>query len=346
MQRLEKLTKIFNELGEPAYRLSQAIDAIFSKNILLYSEITTLPKALIGKIIDEFGDNVLSLKEVFRSSDDQATKILLELSDGERIECVYMTFKDGIRSLCISTQVGCQCKCSFCATGGIGFKRNLTADEVVDQILYALKAVGPVDRITVMGMGEALLNPNLFDALQFITDEKFLNISQYKISVSTVGIIDGIDELSERFPNITLTYSLHFPLQSMREEWMPMAKKYKIDDVFAALDRHATKTNSKLYIAYMLIVGVNDTAECVEALRKIFIKRGDLRHLYHVNVIPFHPISSLKIDETPRANALAFQKKLQHNSIQATVRQSFGKSIDAACGQLSANYCTKPKKLQ
>ena len=338
MHRLDKLTKLFCELGEPNYRLNQAINAIFSQNILHYSEITTLPKNVKIRLEEEFGQNILSLKEISRSSDSQATKLLLELQDGERVECVYMVFRDGIRSLCISTQVGCSCKCAFCATGGIGFKRNLTADEIVDQVLHTLKTIGPVDRITVMGMGEALLNPNLFDALNYITNEKFLNISQYKISVSTVGIIEGIEQISEKFPNVTLTYSLHFPIQELREKWMPMAKKYTINNVLLALDKHVKKTKNKSYLAYMLINGVNDSADSVNALKDIFTKRGDLRHLYHLNIIPFHPINSLTLQETPRAHALNFQQKLYNLSIPATVRQSFGKSIDAACGQLAANY--------
>lgn len=377
INRHSALLAFLEESGEPSFRYKQLCQAIFKEASLTYPSLTTLPMALREKIVTRFGRDILTLKKVDEQSDLQSTKYLFELRDGKRIESVYMQFQDGLRSLCLSTQVGCTCKCSFCATGGIGFKRNLTSDEIIDQVLYVLKTNRPsnekqsntptnpsgnanaerdtlppslhsltqgaaIDRITIMGMGEALLNPNLFEALTLLTSKHFMGISPYRISVSTVGIVPGILQLTQKFPSITLTFSLHFPFQKEREKWMPMASTYPLSSIFQALDAHAEKTNQKVYLAYLVLEGINDTSEHVEELKKIFKNRKQLRPLYHLNLISFHPIAGQSISPTSKQAALNFQKKLSFFGIPATIRQSFGKSLNAACGQLVAGY--QPKK--
>ncbi|MDR1254644.1 MAG: radical SAM protein [Puniceicoccales bacterium] len=332
------LKEFLEQQKEPVFRHKQLQQALFKEPHLTFHELTTLPLPLREKLISAFGDNLLPLRLLSIQKDTQASKYLFELQDKERIESVYMQFQEGLRSLCVSTQVGCACQCAFCATGKIGIQRNLTIEEILGQALYLSKTVTPIDRITLMGMGEALLNPHIFEAIHHFTATDEFQLSPYKLSISTVGIIPGIRKLTQLYPQVTLTFSLHFPNQTLREQWMPMAQHYRLEDIFEALDERVKLTHRKIYLAYMVMDGINNRRQDLEALESIFEARGPLRHLYHVNLIPFHPISHLKIQETHKSVVLRFQKQLKQRRIVATVRQSFGKSIQAACGQLSAEY--------
>lgn len=335
------LETFFKENQEPQYRYKQTLQAIFQSPHLNFESLTNLPLGLRQKLKETFGESLLPIHLLEVKDDPQAHKYLFEFNDHERVESVYMEFQEGLRSLCVSTQVGCACKCAFCATGGIGFKRNLSAEEILAQILYVQKTTQGIDRITLMGMGEALLNPHIFEAIDYITNPKYFQLSPYRLSISSVGNIEGIRLLNEKFPQVTLTFSLHFPDQKLREQWMPTAKHYSLDKIFEVLDERAQKTNHKIYLAYMLIDGINNREKDLDALEKIFEKRGALRHLYHVNLIPFHAIPNLKLAETSKDTAIKFQKQLERRGIVATIRQSFGKSIHAACGQLAAQYQSK-----
>ena len=168
-----------------------------------------------------------------------------------------------------------------------------------------------------------------------------VGFSPHRISVSTVGIVPGIRKLTQLFPQVTLTFSLHFPEQNLREQWMPTAKKYTLDEIFEALDERITLTKRKVYLAYTVIDGVNNRRKDVDALAKLVKARGNLAYLYHINLIPYHAIPNLNIVETPRNVAVQMQKRLEQLGVESTVRQSFGKSIKGACGQLAAGYNNK-----
>lgn len=323
---------------QPNFRIQQWKQAFFKEKCLMIDELTTFPIDLRNAIIQNFGHRMLPLEELIVLKDEQACKYLFQLEDGERVESVYMHFQEGIKSLCISTQVGCPCACVFCATGGIGFKRNLTTAEILAQVIYINKTTEGIDRITVMGMGEALLNPNVFEALKWLTSSKGLGFSSHRISVSTVGIVPGIRKLTRLFPQVTLTFSLHFPEQTLREQWMPTAKKCTLDEIFDALDERVSLTKRKVYLAYTVIDGVNNRKKDIDDLVRWVRARGDLAYLYHINLIPYHAISNLDIAETPRNVAVQMQKQLERLGVESTVRQSFGKSIKGACGQLAAGY--------
>ena len=320
------------------FRIKQWKQAYFKSKYLHLSEISNFPLELRQKLSENFGDDLHPVSPQNILEDEQARKYLLKLHDNERVECVYMRFHEGLRSLCISTQVGCPCACAFCATGGIGFKRNLSLDEILGQVLYVAKTTDGLDRITIMGMGEALLNPAIFDALHYLSAPDGFGLSPHRISVSTVGYIPGIYEITRQCPQVTLTFSLHFPEQTLREHWMPTAKKFPLAEIFEALDEHVKATRKKVYLAYMVIDGVNNRPQDIEHLVHLFKARGSLAYLYHVNLIPFHPIPQLNFTETPRHIAIQMQKELKFHGIEATVRQSFGKSINGACGQLAAGY--------
>jgi 23S rRNA (adenine-C8)-methyltransferase len=332
------LKDFLKQQQEPIFRYKQLQQALFGEPYLTFHELTTLPLTLREKLISVFGDNLLPLRLLNIQKDTQASKYLFELQDGKRIESVYMQFQEGLKSLCISTQVGCACRCAFCATGKIGIQRNLTVEEILAQALYISKTVTPIDRITFMGMGEALFNPHIFEVIHHFTATDGFRLSPYKLSISTVGVIPGIRKLTQLYPQVTLTFSLHFPNQTLREQWMPIAQHYRLEDIFEALDERAKLTNRKIYLAYMVMEGINNRLQDLEALESIFKARGPLRHLYHVNLIPLHPISYLKVQETHKYVVLRFQKQLKQRRIVATIRQSFGKSIQAACGQLAAEY--------
>ena len=336
--RFQDIADFLEKSGQPSFRQKQWQHFYFKDKQLNFQDLTTFPQELREQLEKQFGNRLLPLEPIEILEDEQAKKYLFQLADKERIESVYMRFKDGIRSLCISTQVGCPCACQFCATGGIGFKRNLTLDEMIGQVLYVAKTNEGLDRITVMGMGEALLNPHTLEALNVLSNPKGFGLSPHRISVSTVGIVEGIRKLNEQCPHITLTFSLHFSDQKLREQWMPMAKKYPLESIFEALDERVRSTKRKIYLAYTLLEGINNRKEDLDKLEAIFQKRGNLRYLYHVNLIPFHAIPNLPVPETTRVAAIQFQKQLEQRHIEATVRQSFGKSIQGACGQLAAGY--------
>ena len=336
-----EVVKFLQTCGEPPFRLKQWNQAFFHEKALTVHDLTTFSATLRTQLADTFGERLLPLEPATVLEDKQASKYLFQLEDGERIESVYMRFQEGQKSLCISTQVGCPCACAFCATGHIGFKRNLSADEILAQILYVNKTTEGMDRITVMGMGEALLNPNLFEALQILTAPDKMGFSPHRISLSTVGMVPGIQKIMQQFPRLTLTFSLHFPEQKLREQWMPSAKKYTLTEIFKALDAYVRTTKNKVYLAYTVIDGINNRPQDLENLAKLFKARGDLAYLYHINLIPFHPIPSLGLPATPPLIAIQMQKQLERLGIKATVRQSFGKSIKGACGQLAAGYTSK-----
>ncbi len=343
--RIDTIEQILNGVNSPPYRKKQVFKGIYQQYIQQYKDFTVLSKDLRQKLEDNFGSQVLCLHKVNEIRDNQADKVLLETQDKNRIEAVLMTFQpneertDEHRSLCISSQSGCALGCTFCATGAIGFKKNLTADEITDQVLYFLQQDKPVDNISFMGMGEPFANPNLFDALKIITDKDKMAYGQRHISISTVGIVPGIQRLQKEYPNVSLAFSLHSPFPEQRLQLMPITKTYPIDAVMEALKEFIKVTNKKVFIAYVLLSGVNDSIEHAKELAKLIKKQGKKQYLYHVNLIRFNPGATFKPFNKPStARVEVFRKALDNFGIKNTLRQSFGVKIDAACGQLYAKY--------
>lgn len=343
--RLETIHNILTEMNAPPYREKQMWEGIFRSNFSTYSSMTFLPVNLRNRLIDSLGDDVIGLTKIVETSDNQTLKILFKTSDGERIEAVLMDFKsnkerpDDHESLCISSQAGCAMGCKFCATGAIGFIKNLTADEIVDQILYFMRQGNKIDSVSFMGMGEPLANPNLFDALRIMTDKDKLGLSQRRISISTVGIIPGIRRLQKEFPSINLGLSLHSPLPEQRFELMPITKVYQILDVMLVLKDYVEETNKRVLLAYVLLAGVNDSLEHAKALAKLIKKQGAKSYLFEVKLIRFNQgPTEENFSATPYTKIRAFQKVLDDLGIKNTLRQNFGVGISAACGQLYAGY--------
>ncbi len=265
-----------------------------------------------------------------------------------------MKFKDREKrahsSICLSSQVGCSLKCAFCATGAAGFKRQLTVDEIVDQYLYFSKGntksakefSTSASTISFMGMGEALLNPRLFDALSLLTHKDFFNISDRKISVSTVGIIPGIVRLTKEFPSINLAFSLHTPFNEQRNILVPNNKLYPLEENLKVLAEHVRITRRKLVLAYLLLPSFNDTKEHADSIAEIIKNTfpSGQRHLVHLNLLRYNPIddplssSQLQFSRTTPEQMKRFTDYLDDKNVKYTIRQSFGLDINAACGQL------------
>lgn len=334
--KYETIRRILSEFKQPEYRYAQIMDAIFKQNIDEYGQMTMLPKFLRDELNRILGPNVCSIVPVKELTSKQVSKVLFAIPGDERVEAVRLTYERGWKSYCISTQCGCGFGCKFCATGTIGLKRNLTADEITDQLLYFRLNGHTLDSISFMGMGEALANPHIFDAMTILTEPYLFGLGHRRITISTIGLLPGIDKLTREFPQVNLTFSLHSPFDDQRSELMPINDRFPIRDVLMALDRHIRQTGRKVYIAYILLRGVNDSTAHAEAVAELLRGRGSWEHLYHVNLIPFNstevtPDSYRQSDPT---RIRAFARILKSKGISITVRTQFGSDINAACGQL------------
>lgn len=340
--RINNLKRIINKVRVPSYTFDQIIYAIYKKGVVDYTGITTVQKQLRIRLKEELGE-ILALKKIYELTGGQAHKVLFETRDGQRIETVLMIFRPGDdmhESLCISSQSGCALGCKFCATGAIGFKKNLTGEEISDQVLYFRSRGFVIGSISFMGMGEPFSNTdNVFEALRIITKKDFLGMSPRKISISTVGIIPGIKRLTKEYPQVNLAFSLHSPFSQQRLELMPITRTYPIEEVFKVLDEHILMTNKRVFIAYVLLGGVNDSPQHANAVVNLIKRRGKTSYLYHVNLIRYHPGPTIEEFKKPASEKIdMFMDILGKGRISCSLRQSFGVKIYAACGQLYGKY--------
>jgi len=316
--------------NEPKFRLQQIKQAVFCDLIESWNEARVLPKSLQERLQKEFSLDIKA--EVFESDDKQTIKILLELKDGLKIESVLMRYKDR-NTVCVSSQIGCPLNCSFCATGKLGFKRNLTSDEIVEQILffnrYFKVQKQRVSNVVFMGMGEPFLNyENVMRAIRILNDKDGLNIGVRKISISTAGIVEGIEKLAQENIDINLAISLHAPNDELRKKLMPVAQKYSIAEVLKAVDDYIKLTNRKVMFEYIMIKDVNDSEIQAEELARLMNHK-----LYMVNLISYNPTGIFKASSAERIKS--FKEILEKHGIEVTQRYKFGKGIKAACGQLA-----------
>lgn len=336
LSKYEKIRKILSALKQPNYRYSQITEAIFKNKIGNFEAMNNLPKSLRNELIKELGNNVLSITPNMEQKSNQVSKILFAIPGDEYIESVRLSYKTGWESYCISSQCGCGFGCTFCATGTLGLKRNLTTDEITDQLLYFTLNNYPLDSVSFMGMGEALANPYVFDALHVLTDPKLFGLGHRRITVSTIGLLPGVKKLTKEFPQINLTFSLHSPFNDQRSELMPINNHFPLEEVMTVLDEHIHQTKRKVYIAYILIRGINDSAGHAEAVADLLRGRGSWEHLYQVNLIPYNSTDATpkSFVESDQSRINSFLKILKSKGIHVTVRTQFGSDINAACGQL------------
>jgi len=311
---------------EPTYRLAQILPLLWQRPVRRWADALELPAGLRAKLAADWPLGSLTLG-VRQDSQDGTVKFLWRLADGEAIESVMIPERER-RTLCISSQAGCPLRCSFCATGTMGLRRNLDAWEIAAQVREMLlqpDAAKPTN-IVFMGMGEPLLNwPAVSAALTILNDPGGFGIGARHITVSTVGIIPGMNELARRAEQFRLAISLHAPTSETRLTIMPIEKKYHLADVLAA----AKKFQRRITFEYVLIADVNDRDEDAAALAKLALDMGAL-----VNLLPLHPGGAGGLSPSPKRRMHGFVEKLKRRGVEAVLRRSRGLDIDAACGQL------------
>lgn len=325
---LEELENELVDLGEKKYRAKQIYAWLF-RGVNSFEEMTDVPKELIQKLKDHFIIECLFL-DAFQKSKDGTIKYLFRLLDGHKIESVLMKYKFGY-SACISNQIGCKMGCNFCASAGIGFVRSLTPGEIIGQILKIQEHSGEkVSNIVFMGIGEPFDNyENVMKAVRLINDPKGLNIGARHISISTCGLVDGIEKFSNENIQCNLCISLHSSRDEVRSSMMPINQKYHISEVIGACKKYIEKTNRRVTFEYALVDGVNDSEE--DALHLAKLLHG---MLCHVNLIPVNKIKNGKYEKSSVAKMMAFRDLLNSKGIVATIRRELGSDIAAACGQL------------
>lgn len=331
-----QIQQAISDWGFPSYRYEQLIQSVFRQRIGEFEHMHILPQRLRRSLINRFGHSVCRLRPVSEKASGQVKKVLLALPDNEHIETVALRYKKGWESFCVSSQCGCGFGCQFCATGTIGLKRNLTAKEITEQLLYFHLRGHKLDSISFMGMGEPLANPNIFDVLELLTDPAYFGLSQRKITLSTVGILPGIRKMTKAFPQVNLAFSLHSPFDKQRSVLMPVNRKYPLHEVVKALGEHIEKTKRKVFIAYILIGNLNDTPGHARAVAELLRTKTAFPHLFHLDLIPYNPTDKVPchfIMPDPH-RIRQFGDILRAEGLSVTKRAQFGSDIDAACGQL------------
>jgi 23S rRNA (adenine2503-C2)-methyltransferase len=323
---LTLLTRTFAELGEPSYR-SEQVWAWLARGASSYAAMTDLPASLRAALEERVPLSTLTLAHEAKAQDG-TIKALLRTAEGHPVETVAMRYRDGRRSLCLSSQSGCPLTCTFCATGRMRFARNLTTDEILDQALHFRRS-GPVDHAVFMGMGEPLMN---LDAVLGACDRlPALGITNRRTAISTVGWIPGIERLTASRLAVRLALSLHAPEDALRSTLMEVNERYPLADVLDACRADYAARGHTVFIEYVMLAGVNDRYEQALALARLLAPRG----AFKVNLIPYNPTDS-PYDGSSREAIGAFRAALESNGVRVTVRLTRGRDIAAACGQLAA----------
>jgi 23S rRNA (adenine2503-C2)-methyltransferase len=312
-------------LGEPAYRARQVWEWT-ARGVESYDEMTTLPKALRTTLADAVPFSTLELVTE-RESRDGTVKALFRTTDGHPLEAVLMRYRDGRRSLCLSSQSGCPLTCTFCATGAMRFGRNLTASEILDQALH-FRRREPVNHAVYMGMGEPFLNYDaVVDSALRLPD---LGITHRRTTISTVGWLPGLRRFVDEVERpIRLALSLHAADPAKRSELMPVNDRYPLEDVLAECRRYVERRRRKIFVEYVMLAGVNDSPTDAQALATAIDGRS-----FKVNLIPYNPTGMY--EGSSRDAIERFKAVLERARIPATVRLTRGRDIEAACGQLAS----------
>lgn len=315
--------------GWPAYRAGQ-IQQWLSRGISSIDEMTNLPKNIREQLAEDFLVDGLTVERKIVSALDQTTKYVFRLYDGNVVESVLMHYKHGY-SVCISSQAGCKMGCTFCASTGAGFGRNLSHGEMLAQVSRIGREIGErIGHVVIMGIGEPLDNYDEVVAfLKAANDPQGLNISLRHISVSTCGLVPEMLKFTDEGLPVTLSVSLHAPNDTIRQTIMPIARRYSIDELLAACRRHIERSGRRISFEYSLFAGINDQPEHARELARRL--KG---MLCHVNLIPANEFDGGSHRQSDRRQVEQFQQILQSAGINATIRRELGADINAACGQL------------
>jgi 23S rRNA (adenine2503-C2)-methyltransferase len=337
---LKKLSDVLKD--EPKFRQKQTRELVFKNFISSWQEATN-----IGLQLRETLDKECPLSieaDFFIGEDKKTVRAIITLDDGAKIESVLLRHKDGRNTVCVSSQVGCSLGCAFCATGQLGFKRNLEPIEIVEQIVLfarfvkkepassADKAEKPINNVVFMGMGEPFLNyDNVLRAIRMINDKEGLNIGARHISISTVGIIDGIKKIAKEKLQINLAFSLHAPNDALRGKIIPVNKKYPLEKVLKEIGEYYKKTKRRVMIEYVMLKNFNDTAQHANELIEVLSVLE--RSSFFVNLILYNQTENFQASSAEQTKK--FKEILEDGGVSVTLRYRFGEDIAAACGQLT-----------
>ena len=333
-QEITKLEKLLMERGQKKYRATQLFTWIYEKKAKTFDEMSDVSKSFREELNRDF---CLTLPKIFKKqeSKDGTIKLLLELEDGSKIETALMPYRYG-NAICVSSQVGCNMACAFCASGLLKKRRNLEVHEIVGQVLVMNQLLEEknqhVSHIVVMGTGEPFDNyDNVIDFIRIVNHPKALAIGARHISVSTCGIVPGIMKYAKEGLQSNLAISLHAPNDEIRNKIMPISKGYKMEELMEAVKYYEKEAGRRVTFEYIMLKGVNDTLECAEQLVKLI--RGTLAY---VNLIPYNPVDENSFQRSDDKQVHKFFSYLMQHGVNTTVRKEFGNDIDAACGQLRA----------
>lgn len=327
------LAELEKELAPlPKFRAKQIAAQIYKRGVKNFDDMNDLPKNLRAEFSDRYEIKIADLLKQLDSADGLTTKFLLGLSDGAAVEVVLMRHDYG-NSVCISSQVGCQMGCKFCASTLKGLERNLTAAEMLGEIFFVNEFLGKVvDSVVVMGTGEPLMNYDaLIKMLRLLHEDYCLGMSYRKITISTCGIVPAIKKLRDEKIPVTLSISLHAPDDKLRSALMPINSAFGLKSLLKAGDDYAQSTGRRVTYEYILLGGVNDTEEHARSLAKILSGQ-----LANVNLIPFNPVDERSFSPPTNNAVKKFFHFLNTHGIGATIRKEMGADVDAACGQLRA----------
>lgn len=344
----EGIRKFFAELGEKPFRADQVMKWIYHYCIDDFDDMTNLNKGLREKLKQIAEIRAPEIK-VQKESIDGTIKFAMELSDGQEVESVWIPEADRA-TLCVSSQVGCALECTFCSTGQQGFNRNLKVSEIIGQVWRVNKLLGsygdtgvkPVTNVVMMGMGEPLLNmKNLVPALQLMLEDFGYGLSKRRVTVSTSGVVPALDQLREQV-DVALAISLHAPNNKLRDEIVPINKKYPIAEFLAASRRYveASKAQTKVTVEYVMIDHVNDSTEHAHELAEVLKDTPS-----KINLIPFNPFPGSEYGRSSNSRIDRFSKVLMDYGYTVIVRKTRGDDIDAACGQLVGDVVDRTKRL-
>ncbi|MCM8541220.1 MAG: 23S rRNA (adenine(2503)-C(2))-methyltransferase RlmN [Lentisphaeraceae bacterium] len=338
----KRIDKIVEKYGLQNFRAKQLKKAFFEDYVSDYDQVSTLKKDLRDKLKEEEPILCMSEHVVQESSDKRTFKALLKLEDGRYIETVLMSPKPDHWTACISSQVGCAMACTFCATGSMGLLRNLTSEEISDQVLFWKQFIkkrnldARLQNIVYMGMGEPFHNKTkVFESIGELNNPDTFNIGARHISVSTSGLLKPIYELAEKFPQVNLAISLHAANDKLRTDLMPINKSFPLDKLAEALTDYLATTNRKMFIEYILLDNDNDSLENAEELVQ-FVRKVQPQKLLHVNLIVYNQTDSHH-RQASRDTATKFKDYLVDKGVSTTIRKNLGRDIDGACGQLAVH---------
>ena len=345
---LEEMTRLFQDMGQPAFRAAQVYNWLFHKNTLSFADMTDLPKDLRQALAGSHSISNL-VPEKTQVARDRTKKLLFKLADGERIESVLIPERDHW-TLCASTQVGCRMGCAFCLTGASGFVRNLEPAEIIGQVQAAARLTyledpdGPqVTNIVFMGMGEPLNNPeNLLAALRIITDPRGVAFAWRRVTVSSVGLVPEMERLA-RESKVRLAISLNAPDDQVRSRIMPVNRRYPLKDLLAACRALPLRPGERITFEYVLLKGVNDSPDQARQVVKLL---KPVSHRAKVNLIPFNPHPGSEFQRPDQESVDTFRDILIQANLTVMVRRSMGRDISAACGQLRGEKQAEDRENQ